>query len=298
MFKIGDFSRLTRVPITTLHHYDEIGLFKPARLDAFTGYRYYSFEQLPRLNRILALRGLGFSLEQVGRMLGVDSGQAVSGQTGSGALVISTALVISAQELRAMLQLRQAELQQQVEETREKLAQVELRLAQIEREGQMAEVEVLVKQVAPLWIAGARKVVPKPEMMRERCIALNDAACVLIEQARLKTDGVSFALYYSSDERGIDVEMAYAVEPSGAEAQTPAAQTHLLPAAAVAYAVYRGSYDDFGAVGQLHGDIAQWIEANGYRMTGASREIYLRPPQKAADTAAVMEIQYPVEKLT
>ena len=49
MFKIGDFSNLTRVPVRTLHYYDEIGLFKPQQVDPFTGYRYYSFEQLPRL---------------------------------------------------------------------------------------------------------------------------------------------------------------------------------------------------------------------------------------------------------
>lgn len=282
MFKIGDFSRLTRVPITTLHHYGEIGLFTPAHIDPFTGYRYYTFDQLPRLNRILALRGLGFSLEQVSRMMGIDDD-----------------LAISAEELRAMLKLRQAELQQQVEETREKLAQVELRLSQIEREGLVTEVEVLLKQVPALNIVGAREIVPKSEMMRERCIALNDAVCALIASARLKTDGVSFALYYASDETGVDVEMAYAIDPPIITAQSPqGAQTHTLPTATVAYAVYRGSYDDFGAVGQLHGSIARWIEANGYRMAGASREFYLRPPQSVHDTAAVMEIQYPVEKLT
>lgn len=60
MLRIDDFSRLTRVSIKTLHHYDELGLFKPAYVDRFTGYRYYTFDQLPRLNRILVLRGLGF----------------------------------------------------------------------------------------------------------------------------------------------------------------------------------------------------------------------------------------------
>lgn len=280
MFKIGDFSRLTRVPITTLHHYDEIGLFKPLHSDRFTGYRYYSFEQLPRLNRILALRGLGFSLEQIGRMLGTGD-----------------ALAVSAEELRAMLKLRQAELQQQVDETMDKLAQVEMRLKQIEREGMMMNAEVLLKQVAPLTIAGAREIVPKPELMRERCIALNDAACKLLDDAKLKTDGVSLALYYSSDERGIDVEMAYAVEPANATtAATNGAQVHTLPAAQVAYAVYKGSYDDFGAVGQLHEQIMRWIEANDYCIGGASREWYLRPPQKADDHDAVMEIQYPIER--
>lgn len=279
MFKIGDFSRLTRVPITTLHHYDEIGLFKPLHSDRFTGYRYYSFEQLPRLNRILALRGLGFSLEQIGRMLGTGD-----------------ALAVSAEELRAMLKLRQAELQQQVDETMDKLAQVELRLKQIEREGTMMNAEVLVKQVAPLTVAGAREIVPKPELMRARCIALNDAACALLEAAKLKTDGVSLALYYSSDERGIDVEMAYALDPASPQTSVGSAQVHTLPAVQVAYAVYKGSYDDFGTVGQLHEQIMRWIEANGYSVGGASREWYLRPPQKVDDHDAVMEIQYPIER--
>jgi len=280
LFKIGDFSRLTRVPITTLHHYDEIGLFKPLRSDPFTGYRYYSFDQLPRLNRILALRGLGFTLEQVGRMLGTDDVLAISGD-----------------ELRAMLKLRQAELQRQVEETVDKLAQVEFRLRQIEREGFMAEVEVLFKQVERLKVAGAREIVPKSEMMRERCIALNDAVCALMVTEKLKSDGISLALYYNSDEQGIDVEMAYVVDPASAETTSPnGAQVHGLPATTVAYAVYRGSYDDFGAVGRLHESIARWISANGYRVTGANREYYLRPPQKADDLDAVMEIQYPVER--
>ena len=59
MIKIGDFARLGQVSVVTLRHYDEIGLLKPVTVDSFTGYRYYSVAQLPRLNRILALKDLG-----------------------------------------------------------------------------------------------------------------------------------------------------------------------------------------------------------------------------------------------
>jgi DNA-binding transcriptional MerR regulator len=69
MFKIGDFSRFSRVTVKMLRHYDEIGLLKPARVDPFTGYRYYTADQLPRLNRIIALKDLGFTLEQIGSLL-------------------------------------------------------------------------------------------------------------------------------------------------------------------------------------------------------------------------------------
>lgn len=69
MIKIGDFSKLAHVTVKTLHHYGEMGLLQPARIDRFNGYRFYTLEQLPRLNRILALKDLGFSLEQVAQLI-------------------------------------------------------------------------------------------------------------------------------------------------------------------------------------------------------------------------------------
>jgi DNA-binding transcriptional MerR regulator len=69
MLKIGEFSKLSRVSVKALRHYDEIGLLRPVQVDPSTGYRFYGHEQLPRLDRILALRDLGFSLEQIGQML-------------------------------------------------------------------------------------------------------------------------------------------------------------------------------------------------------------------------------------
>jgi DNA-binding transcriptional MerR regulator len=69
MLKIGAFSRLCRVPVFALRYYADLGLLPPAEVDPFTGYRYYTLGQLPRLHRILALRDLGLSLEQIGVML-------------------------------------------------------------------------------------------------------------------------------------------------------------------------------------------------------------------------------------
>ena len=69
MIKIGEFSKLAQVPIATLRYYDQVGLLKPDKVDATSSYRYYSVSQLRRLNRILALKGLGFSLEQIAAAL-------------------------------------------------------------------------------------------------------------------------------------------------------------------------------------------------------------------------------------
>ena len=65
MFRIGEFSKIAQVSGRLLRYYDEIGLFKPEHIDEASGYRLYSARQLPDLNRILALKELGLTLEQI-----------------------------------------------------------------------------------------------------------------------------------------------------------------------------------------------------------------------------------------
>ncbi|MBC8496712.1 MAG: MerR family transcriptional regulator, partial [Chloroflexi bacterium] len=141
MLKIGDFSKLSRVTVKTLRYYDEIGLLKPAQVDRFTGYRYYSFKQLPRLNRILALKDLGLSLEQIGRLLDEE---------------------LPSEQLRGMLRLKWAEIEGEVTEAQAHLARVEARLRQIEQEVVMSKYDVIIKKVELLKVASMRGVVPTP----------------------------------------------------------------------------------------------------------------------------------------
>src|SRR5919108_2294218 len=110
MFKIGEFSRLSRVSVRMLRHYDQLGLLTPSQTDPFTGYRYYSAEQLPRLNRIIALRELGFSLEQIASMLEDD---------------------LSTEQLLGMLKLKRAEVEQQMQMEQERLTRLEGRIRQM-----------------------------------------------------------------------------------------------------------------------------------------------------------------------
>ena len=72
MFKIGDFSKLTRISVRMLRHYDEIDLLKPNSIDDFTGYRYYSADQIPIVNRIQVLKEMGFSLSEICSLMEKD----------------------------------------------------------------------------------------------------------------------------------------------------------------------------------------------------------------------------------
>ena len=69
MLKIGEFSKLSRISIRMLRHYDEIGLLTPETIDPFTGYRYYSEAQLFTAGRITALKDMGFKLCDAAELL-------------------------------------------------------------------------------------------------------------------------------------------------------------------------------------------------------------------------------------
>jgi DNA-binding transcriptional MerR regulator len=118
MIKIGDFARLSQVSVVTLRYYDEMELLKPVKVDSFTGYRFYSAEQLPLLNRILALKDLGFSLEQIKLMLTDD---------------------LTLEQLRGMLKVQRNEVEKHVEDEQERLLRIEARLRQIELEDKMSQ---------------------------------------------------------------------------------------------------------------------------------------------------------------
>ena len=137
MFKIGEFSKLVQVPIATLRYYDQVGLLKPIEVDRFTGYRYYSAAQLPRLHRILALKGLGFSLEQIAELLDEN---------------------LSPEQMRGMLRLRHVQISQQIADMQDQLIEVESRIDQIEREPQLSRYDIILKQVEPLLVAYVRTI--------------------------------------------------------------------------------------------------------------------------------------------
>ncbi|GJM42525.1 MAG: transcriptional regulator [Ardenticatenaceae bacterium] len=112
MLRIGEFAEAAQVTNKALHHYAKLGLLKPVWRDRFTGYRYYSQEQLSRLNRILALKDLGFTLEQIGQILQQE---------------------LTVDELRGMLRLKHAELAQHIREEQARLSRIEDRLRRIEQ---------------------------------------------------------------------------------------------------------------------------------------------------------------------
>jgi DNA-binding transcriptional MerR regulator len=270
VFKIGEFSKLSHVTVKTLRYYDRIDLFKPAEVDRFTNYRYYSASQLPRLNRILALKDLGLSLDQIGQLLDDN---------------------LPPEQIRGMLRLKQVEIQEQLEEEQAQLARVEQRLRQIEQEEDMSKQEVALKEIPDQAVASVRDVIPAYGDLDQ----LFGEAFAYLGQHGINPAGPPIGIYHDEEyrERDADVEIAVPVTDPVPEGEW--VKPRRLPAVdEMACLTHQGGYDTIGgAYGQLMG----WIEANGYRLSGPPREVYLRGPESGEDASGyVTEIQIPVEK--
>lgn len=277
MIKIGEFSKLAQVPIATLRYYDQVGLLKPLEVDRFTGYRYYSISQLPRLNRILALKGLGFSLEQIAEAL--DDG-------------------LTPEQMRGMLRLRHAQISQELEEKQSQLLEVEVRLEQIERESHLPTYDVILKPVEPLLVAYVRTILPTHSAVGALFGEVYEAIRPYVNEALFpnpERGGQSLVIWYDTEFKEQDVDGAAAfilrsrIPPSGR------VLVEELPAATMASTVHHGPYT---AIGQAHEAVITWVEANGYRIVGPDRELnlYHTPPFTRDNPTYVTEIQYPVEK--
>ena len=139
MFRIGEFSVIAQVSGRLLRYYAEIGLFPPDYTDPQTGYRYYSARQLPRLNRILVLKELGLSLDQIARLVNDTT---------------------STDEIRGMFQVRKAQIEQSLEAEMERLRVVEARLQQIDMQGVEAAPDVVLKSVPAQHFLALRELLP------------------------------------------------------------------------------------------------------------------------------------------
>ena len=281
MLKIGEFAWLAQVTVETLRHYDRLGLLKPDHLDGFTGYRYYTLDQLPRLNRILALKDLGLSLEEITRMVDRQ---------------------VRPDEIRSILTGQQTELEQEIQEAQRRLARVEARLKQIDMEGKMPEHEVLIKTVEAQWVASRREKIASwdQDVFGPTLTRMFDEVGAYLDHIGVECVGAGIALYHESQfvhigERHENPDVEAALPIAGPVAESGLVRVRQLPVGQVAYVVHHGSFAGLPLAKQA---IFAWIEASGYRRAGAIREIYLHhdPDHQANEDSPrhVTEVQFPV----
>lgn len=274
MFKIGEFAQIAQVSTRQLRFYAEQGLLKPEWTEPSSGYRHYDIRQLTRLNRILALKELGLTLEQVRRYLDDD---------------------ISTGELRGMLAMKRAQLEQALSEEETRLRNVELRLAQIDRDGVIDDFAFVLKSIpeTPMLAASGRFVDFAEALPIVGDIAVGGARAIPLARRR------NFVVVAGndSDSEMLSLDIGFAMRREARlDVELPQRRVLrpiTLPAVEEALTLVRD-----GPVEEAHlafGAIGCWLEANRYRIAGPCREVFLEairdPPLL---DATLVEIQFPV----
>jgi DNA-binding transcriptional MerR regulator len=274
MFRIGEFAQIGQVSGRQLRHYDRLGLLRPRHSDSQTGYRYYSATQLPRLNRILALKALGFTLDQIGRMIDDE---------------------LPSDELRGMLTVRRAQVEQSLAEEQVKLREIEARILQIEEQGALRDYDVALRSVAAAPYLSLRHACQDMgEVVRLLRLVVNEGCRQVKPRFRDKLVVIAHS-DFEAEELVLEFGLTLTEAPN-ARVTLPGDLTMALReleavdtmAALVRSGPTHQSHLAYGALGI-------WMEANNYRIDGLCREVFLELPfADPASEDSVMEIQFPV----
>ena len=272
MLDTGKFSRMARVSKRTLRYYDSIDLFKPERVDPDTGIRYYSAKQFADLNRILALKELGMSLDQIRRMLADD---------------------VSQEEIHGMLMLKKAEAEQALLTELYRFRSIEARL-------QSADIYltqgVVLKSVPEQPFLSYRTVITDPQQGWELTHSIMGRIPRLV--GRSKVSNFAAVMHSDSfDDEHMDAEMGF-YQPKNTGTTVELSEDvilteRVLPAVeAMATVVMVGGPSRYPAGFTA---VGEWIDENGYEVVGPQREIFLEVPPDGKEDNMVIEIQFPVE---
>jgi DNA-binding transcriptional MerR regulator len=253
-----------------LRHYDAIGLLNPDRVDPATGYRHYAVHQLARLHRLVALRDLGFNLDQIGPVLDEE---------------------LTVDELRGMLRMRRAQIEATVEEEQGRLRRVEARLRALEGSDSVDVQDIVVKHTQPIRIAEAvgTAVGFGNENLGPVFAELLPEVLAELDRAGVRP-GISVAHYEDYAEDGTVVVHAGFEIGHHNVAGSDKVKAVELPVVRVASVVHHGSMAN---IVPTYEALVRWIDDSGHVMTGRSRELYHEWHHEDL-TRNVTELQLPI----
>jgi DNA-binding transcriptional MerR regulator len=275
MFRIGEFSQIVRVSPRMLRHYEKCGLFYPAEIDKINGYRLYSASQIPLLLRIIALKDMGFSINEISTI--IDS----FGEK---------------KYLEDILQNKSLEIQAAIEEEKKKIERLTATLERVDKGNfTLTCEEVVLKEIPRIKVLSLREVVPDysyQETLWEKLYSYiheNDLYSILQDHV--------IAIYHDLEykEENIDIEVAIVVT----ELRDNSRSFIFKELDGISYAatvICNGSYEEILPEGEAH--LASWMEENGYKIIGSERAYGIRHPGNEDDSHNYQtEIQFPICKI-
>lgn len=268
MFRIGEFSRLTQISVRMLRYYDEAGLLKPAEIDQWTGYRMYSVEQIPVLDRIVYLRDSGFLVSEIAEVLDGDDNA-----------------------LLTRLDRKYAEIEKNMQAEEEKLRKIQLAKKELSGRKNELHYHISIKAIPGRQVLSLRRVIP--DYYAEGGLWREMSAFAAENHVPISSE--TFSIYHDAGyrEKDVDVEICAPVKKRGENAYGFVyRETEPVPAMACTMV-----YGDFSNIAGAYKAFAQWLQKNAqYTMSGPTRQIAHRGPWNEDDPEKyLVELQIPLE---
>jgi DNA-binding transcriptional MerR regulator/effector-binding domain-containing protein len=271
MYTIGEFAAIGRLSVRMLRHYDAIGLLRPARVDEWSGYRRYAPTQLAQLNRILALKELGFALEQVARIVHDEPDEPT---------------------MRALLEARRTAARLELDAAAARLRRIEAELRRREGTPPMPTPTITIKPLPGLRIAALTRPVDAldPEHVSPVVGPLFAELSETIGQNDVSPTGPAVALYAPTEEQG-PATVSAGMPIAGTTGPSQGIELRELPAIdEAATLVHHG---EMATISESWSALRDWFTAHPeLRPSGESREVYLRTVP-SAETDWLTELQWP-----
>ena len=270
MFKIGDFSKITQVSIRMLRYYDEIDLFKPAKIDDFTSYRYYSATQIPELNLIITLRDFGFGLGEIQTYLK------------------ETDKV----KQRELLEKKQREIKETISSSKNRLSKLKDYILNYDKESVLVKGNVEIKRIPSIKVCALRKIIPRYDSEGELWQEYMQKSGPL----GLQWGRNCYAEFYEEGykENAVDIEIIMEVKELQEDVNGLVFK-ETEPIEQAATLLVKGAY--YPNIKNGFNFIGTWIEENNYKICGPSRTYYIVGPDGTnTPDDYVTEIVIPVTK--
>ena len=269
MFKIGDFSKLTRVSVRMLRYYDEVGLFKPAKIDDFTGYRYYSAKQISDINLIVSLRDMSFNVADIAIFMKEKSDE----------------------KLEDILKVKSEEIKNNIRAEEIRLEKINSAIKDMKKERVNMSYNVTLKSIPSYKVISLRDAIPAYNaegILWERLSKYTTSK-------NIHCDDIAYATYHDEGhkEGEVDVEIVMGVDKlMENENEFIFKETEV-----VKQAVSILVPGDYSNLAPAYNFLGNWIEENGYSIVGNPRQVAIKGPWNERNTEDYLsEIQIPVKK--
>jgi DNA-binding transcriptional MerR regulator/effector-binding domain-containing protein len=248
VFSIGEFSKITGLTVKTLRFYHDKGLLVPALVDDRTAYRYFDFRQIDKARVITRLRGLEFSLEQIGEIMAASEDEA---------------------DILDFLQRQRTLLEQKMRQYRGIVGSLD-KIIQSEKEARMAlhnsTFEVEEKRLDPLLIAGVR--------LKGRYSECGKGFAKIGRAFGRHISGKCFLLHFDSEFKEDDADFE-ACMPIRKGKDVDGISVREIPGGRCVSLLHKGPYAELS---RSYAKVLAYVKEHGYEIVMPTREVYLKGP--------------------